>query len=622
LTTEQFRKLSAVAALLIPHDGAVLTLRSPDQLDVRLFLNADDADPNDERELSVPVEGDVGRILTDEAARARGFGAGVLVPIRVTNGTGGFLTLLARRPQTYGVDTLQKAQTLADYISAVLCHEDAVRRMSQDLLSLLADVLDIRDVFPRVSEIVAAALPHDRLVLWLPQDQLMHVASNDDGPSIDHMKAGDVDQVTTVGFKLIRDLAREPLAAGIVEPADLQEQLLAAGYRSFLAVSNSTRFQPLHLSFWSKQPHAFSLQDLTVARHIAGCVGLAFSHQQLAEAARQVAEAHARAERLEVRAKSLAAELDLRSGLGRAIGHSPEWTNILKKATQVAATETTALLQGESGTGKEVVARFIHRASPRKDGPFVAINCAALPEQLLESELFGYERGAFTGAQQSKVGQIELASSGVLFLDEVTEMSLSAQAKFLRVLQEREFQRLGGTRPIKANVRVIAATNRDLRKAVEQGAFREDLYYRLQVFEIAIPPLRDRKSDVLPLADAFLQDIARSFGRPLAGLTADAKRALLEYSWPGNARELRNALERAAILCEGGLIAPQHLLLPTERQAAIAETTDLNAVERLTIEQVMRKTRGNKSRAAKRLGLTRTQLYGRLRKYGLDTADS
>ena len=235
------------------------------------------------------------------------------------------------------------------------------------------------------------------------------------------------------------------------------------------------------------------MRDLTVARHIADCVGLALSHQQLAEAARQVAEAHARAERLEVRAKSLAAELDLRSGLGRAIGHSPEWTNVLKQATQVAATETTALVQGESGTGKEVVARFIHRASPRKDGPFIAINCAALPEHLLESELFGYERGAFTGAQQSKVGQIELASNGVLFLDEVTEMSLSAQAKFLRVLQEREFQRLGGTRPIKANVRVIAATNRDLRKAVERGTFREDLYYRLQVFEIAIPPLRDRQ---------------------------------------------------------------------------------------------------------------------------------
>jgi len=503
-----------------------------------------------------------------------------------------------------------------------LRHDDEVRRMLQDLLSLLTDVLDIRDVFPRVSEIVAAALPHDRLALWLPRDHEIHVASNDDGPRIEHATGGDSDEVTATGFKLIGDLAREPLGGGSIEPPDLREQLLAAGYRSFLIVSTSTRFQPLHLTFWSKQPNAFSLQDVTVARHIATCVGLAFSHQQLADAERRAAEARARAERLEMRVKSLAAELDLQSGLGRTIGHSPEWINILKQATQVAATETTALVQGESGTGKEVVARFIHRASPRKDGPFIAINCAALPEQLLESELFGYERGAFTGAQQSKVGQIELASNGVLFLDEVTEMSLSAQAKFLRVLQEREFQRLGGTRSIKANVRVIAATNRDLRKAVERGTFREDLYYRLQVFEIAIPPLRDRRRDVLPLADVFLKDIARSFGRPPAGLTADAKRALLEYSWPGNVRELRNALERAAIVSEGGLIAPQHLLLPTRPYAATAETTDLNEVERQTIGHVMRETRGNKSRAAKRLGLSRTQLYGRLRKYGIDTADT
>jgi transcriptional regulator with PAS, ATPase and Fis domain len=277
------------------------------------------------------------------------------------------------------------------------------------------------------------------------------------------------------------------------------------------------------------------------------------------------------------------------------------------------------LLTGESGTGKEVVARFIHRASARKNGPFVALNCAALPEQLLESELFGYERGAFTGAQTSKPGQIELAAGGVLFLDEVSEMSPSAQAKFLRVLQEREFQRLGATKPQKANVRVIAATNRDLKKAMERGDFREDLYYRLQVFDIALTPLRDRRDDILPLAEAFLDDIGRSFGRPPAGLTHDAKDALLHHDWRGNVRELRNTLERAAILCEGGLITAQHLSLRTsdERPAGTA-TTDLRVVERETIETVMRESGGNKVRAAKRLGLSRTQLYVRLRKYGLD----
>src|SRR5229473_3279315 len=247
----------------------------------------------------------------------------------------------------------------------------------------------------------------------------------------------------------------------------------------------------------------------------------------------------------------------------------------------------------------------------------ISLNCAALPEQLLESELFGYERGAFTGAQQSKPGQIELAAGGVLFLDEVSEMSPSAQAKFLRVLQEREFQRLGGTRVLKANGRIIAATNRDLRKAVERGDFREDLFYRLQVFDIRLAPLRERKSDIVLLSDAFLQELAKSFGRPPAGLTREAREALLTHDWPGNVRELRNALERAAILCEGGLISAQHLSLYTPPRPVQAATTDLNAVERETVETVMRQCGGNKSKAAKRLGLSRTQLYGRLRKYDL-----
>jgi two-component system response regulator FlrC len=210
-------------------------------------------------------------------------------------------------------------------------------------------------------------------------------------------------------------------------------------------------------------------------------------------------------------------------------------------------------------------------------------------------------------------------------------MSPSAQAKCLRVLQEREFQHLGGTRVLKANVRVIAATNRDLRKAVERGEFRDDLYYRLQVFEIRMPPLRERKTDVLQLSDVFLRDIARSFGRPPAGLTPEAKHALLAYDWPGNVRELRNALERAAILCQGGLIAAQHLSLTPHRasvhggdpaldssQSAVT-TTDLHLLERQAIERVMRETRGNKSEAARRLGITRIQLYTRLRKLGLDT---
>ena len=298
-------------------------------------------------------------------------------------------------------------------------------------------------------------------------------------------------------------------------------------------------------------------------------------------------------------------------------GTSAAWRDVLKRAERVAATEATTCLQGESGTGKEVVARLIHRRSPRRRGPFVAINCAALPEQLLESELFGFERGAFTGAQQSKPGQIELAAGGVLFLDEVTEMTPAAQAKLLRVLQEREFVRLGGTRPVKADVRVIAATNRDLREAVAKGEFRDDLYYRLNVFDIHLPPLRQRREDIPGLAADLLREFTHNAGRVL-DITPDGMDALLEYDWPGNVRELRNVIERATIVCEDGSIRREDLSLRSAPPAQV-DSTDLDVLERRMIARVMQETHGNKVQASRRLGISRMQLYSRLRKFGLET---
>jgi transcriptional regulator with PAS, ATPase and Fis domain len=297
------------------------------------------------------------------------------------------------------------------------------------------------------------------------------------------------------------------------------------------------------------------------------------------------------------------------------IGTSDAWREAIRRATRVAATDVTTCLQGESGSGKEVIARFIHRQSPRRHGPFVAINCAALPEQLLESELFGFERGAFTGALQSKPGQIELAAGGVLFLDEVTEMTPAAQAKFLRVLQEREFLRLGGTRPVRVNVRVIAATNRNLHEAVECGQFRADLYYRLNVFDIHIPPLRERRDDILLLAASFLRELCDA----TTELTPSAMESLCRHDWPGNVRELRNVLERAAIVCDGPFIDAEHLSLSVREDVPALSSTDLGVLERRAIEQALRETGGNKVRAAKQLGITRTQLYGRLKKYGLES---
>jgi transcriptional regulator with PAS, ATPase and Fis domain len=297
------------------------------------------------------------------------------------------------------------------------------------------------------------------------------------------------------------------------------------------------------------------------------------------------------------------------------IGSSPQWRAVLKLASRVAATEATTCLLGESGTGKEVIARFIHQQSARQRGPFVAINCAALPEQLLESELFGFERGAFTGAQHAKPGQIELASGGVLFLDEVTEMTPTAQGKFLRVLQEREFVRLGGTRQIRANVRVIAATNLDLHEAVARGRFRADLYYRLNVFDIHLPPLRERREDIAELVAGFLCEFDHTTGR-LVRMSSDAMEALLRYDWPGNVRELRNVIERASIICEDGLIDPGDLSLRSALKDP--QSTQLEVIERRAIERVMQETKWNKLRASRKLGISRMQLYTRLRKYGLE----
>jgi two-component system NtrC family response regulator len=629
-----FQQLSAVASRIVPHDEANLALATDDGSQFRLYASTGHGAPElvcreGHCVLQEPI---APRLIDLVPGPARGLQSGVCAPVLIGGAVAGVFGLFSRRPHAYSTEDLALVERLAGYVAVGLAHQRlaeaarhaAVERArtasiesSVELLRTISGVLDIRTVFPQVSEIANKVLPHDLLTMMFDDrgQILIEVASGDGFPDVTRLIKTS-ESKPAAGFIVIDDFTTAMLP--IVEPADLRERIVAAGYRSFLAVFTRAGDQEMGLGFWSKRTHAFGPQDVPVARRIADHVALAVSHEQLAEAARQVAEAHARAERLESRLQSMVEELESKTGRASVVGQSPEWIDTLRKATQVAETETTVLLTGESGTGKEVVARFIHRASARKGGPFVALNCAALPEQLLESELFGYERGAFTGAQQSKPGQIELAAGGVLFLDEVSEMSPSAQAKFLRVLQEREFSRLGGTRLQKANVRIIAASNRDLRKAVERGDFREDLFYRLQVFDIRLVPLRERKSDILPLSEAFLQEIAKSFGRPPAGLTGDARKALLQHEWPGNVRELRNALERAAILCEGGLISGQHLSLHASRRPAQAATTDLNVVERQTIETVMRECRGNKSKAAKRLGLSRTQLYGRLRKYDLD----
>ena len=300
------------------------------------------------------------------------------------------------------------------------------------------------------------------------------------------------------------------------------------------------------------------------------------------------------------------------------IALSDAMKRVLELAAQVAQQQTTVLLTGESGTGKEVVARFIHRRSPRAGESFVAVNCAALSETLLESELFGHEKGAFTSAVQSRRGRFELAHGGTLFLDEVAEMSVNVQAKLLRVLQEQQFERLGGTRTITVDVRVIAATNKDLRQAIDDRTFREDLYYRLNVFPVHIPPLRERPDDILPLAEYFARKIGSRMGRPFGSFSPEAEGLLARHRWPGNVRELQNAIERALIVAGSGVVGSSDLPLHAEpRPSAPAHLLTLAEIERQTIIEALARNRGERRATAEQLGISLRTLQYRLKEYGL-----
>jgi len=328
---------------------------------------------------------------------------------------------------------------------------------------------------------------------------------------------------------------------------------------------------------------------------------------------------------LQRQVRELREQLQRRYDLPGVIGQSGRMQEVLGLLTKVIKSNATVLIEGESGTGKERVAEVIHRNGPRRDAPLVKVNCAAIPEGLLESELFGHERGAFTGATGQKPGKFELAHGGTLFLDEIGDMAPATQAKVLRVIEERELFRVGGTKPLRINVRIIAATNKNLVDAARRGEFREDLYHRLNVFPIVLPPLRERVEDMLLLVEHFLKEIRETLQKPITGLTAEAMERLMAYSWPGNVRELRNCLERAAIMAEGDLIQgddlPLSLRLPKEvRSTGEGQTLDdrLAGIERQWILEALKEAHGVQAQAAKRLGVSERSLWYRVKKYGID----
>jgi len=667
-------RISEIAQRVLPHDAMSIPLAIEGTDRVRVYANSGLGGETGQYETRIPEQmrdvhewdyqifDDLGNVpvYSFERPRQVGMRSVLMIAIKRRGRVMGAVNFYSRRPAGFTAADVPLARRVADHIALAVSHQRladeahhheelraraANLELLDELIATLTDAGELRQTFDRVSEIAKKVLPHDLLALpvLMPDGEHARVYATS-GPASPFPDVVPMPPVFATGpdweFDLIDDLPDVP------EQRNLTATKL--GYRSALRVPIRLEGRLMAaLAFLSFTPAAFKPSDILIARRVADRIALSLSREQGAAALQRAEEAAARVSKLESRVRELTEELDARTGYRRVVGETAEWREVLTQAARVAATDTTVLLLGESGTGKEVIARFIHRASARSNGPFVALNCAAMPEQLLESELFGYERGAFTGATQSKPGQIEQAAGGLLFLDEVGEMAPQSQAKFLRVLQEREFQRLGGNRVLRADIRVVAATNRDLRKAIERGTFREDLYYRLNVFEIRLPPLRDRRNDIVPLSEAFIGEIGRSIGRPPAGLSRDARTALMDYHWPGNVRELRNVLERAAILCDGGLIATEHLALsrgaaappkddvatpppvtapappvrtpeaPAERAAAAAGR-DLKSVERVMIEKALAEARFNKSRAAKALGLTRAQLYVRMRRHGLE----
>jgi len=569
-------------------------------------------------------------VYRDTLSAKAGMHGALLLPVRLAGKLHAFLSFMSREPQRFTRDDVVIGRRIADHIALALSHQrlaEEARRNEElrartakaDLLDeLLASVTgegDLPQVFERVSDVTQKVLTHDALVLTvvLPDGQHAKVYASKTPESARFPDVVDVPPLMLANPDWTVDLIED-----LQDRAD-QTNLTATqlGYRAALRVP--IRFDNEYVagvSFLSFTRGAYSAADVPVARRIADRIALSFARERGTVLTKRADEAVERASRLEARVRALTEELDARTGYRRVVGDSSEWRQVLTHATQVAVTETTVLLLGESGTGKEVVARFIHRASERKNGPFIALNCAALPEQLLEAELFGYERGAFTGAVQSKPGQLEQAAGGTLFLDEIGEMPLTAQSKILRVLEHREIQRLGSSRSHTVDIRVVAATNQPLEELVQHGRFRSDLFYRLNVARVHLPPLRERKEDIPGLIAHFLTVLNAQMGRQVVGLEPDVHDYLMEYQWPGNIRELRNLLEATLLTIRSSMIGFKDL--PEDYQLKFSRIKVAPFQERERLVSALAATNWNISKTAQQLDWARMTVYRKLAQYGLE----
>jgi Nif-specific regulatory protein len=502
-------------------------------------------------------------------------------------------------------------------------HVGEVRKLSTllEASQALSATLDLKESLQRVLEILGRHHGAIRSTVVLLNDETGEVEVEASAGAVPHGKRvryklgeGITGQVVQTGKPIVVPrLSREPtFLHRAAERPELAEQELSYISAPIALEGRTVGAVGVDLHFKPDRDYNRTVKFLGV---VGSMIAQAVKVQRLIQADRQ---------RLLDENTHLRQELKERYDFSNLVGTSGPMRQVYEQVAQVARTSTTVLLRGESGTGKELIAHAIHYNSVRAKKPFIKVSCAALPQDLIESELFGYEKGAFTGAQTAKKGRFELADGGTLFLDEVGELNLTTQVKLLRVLQEREFERLGSTETIRANIRLVAATNKDLEKAIAAGEFREDLYYRLNVFAIFMPPLRERKPDVLLLADHFVEKFAREHAKKVKRIATPAIDMLASYHWPGNVRELANAIERAVVLCDGQVIHAHHLppTLQTAEASGTGQTSSLKdaleAFEKDALQDALKSARGNRAKAARLLSTTERIFNYRVRRYGID----
>ncbi len=554
------------------------------------------------------------------------------LPLTTAQKRFGALGLGSSRPNAYGEDDVQLLRRVAELVALAL--ENAMTRAAvleeKERLEMLLEVstalmsnLDVQELFPAISGLIRRVVRQDyaSLALYEEANQCLRVYALDSPISDEIMSSDTVVPIAESvsggallkGEAIIRD-RQDLMSVG----SPTAKRMLELGIQSFCSIPLITRKGKLGtLNLGSAADHSFAPQDISFLKQVAAQVAIALDN---ARAYREIAELTDK-----LRKEKLYLQDEIRSVLNfeEIVGESPALQHVLAQVNTVAPLDATVLILGETGTGKELIARAIHRMSSRKDASFIKLNCAAIPTGLLESELFGHEKGAFTGAISAKIGRLELADKGTLFLDEVGDIPLELQPKLLRVLQDQEFERLGGIRTIRVNIRLLAATNRDLAKSVATREFRSDLYYRLNVFPVHMPPLRERGKDIQLLVRYFVQKFARRMNKQIETTPAETMDALARWEWPGNVRELENFIERSVILSEGTILKVPLSELRSVYEGARHDAT-LESLEREHILRILRETGGviaGLRGAAARLGMKRTTLQSRMLKMGISRKD-